>query len=148
MAGVRASATWSDGERFVCEGGSGHALVLDAERHRNSGPGPMEMVLTSLCACSATDVVLILRKARQELQGLEVRAEGKRAADPPQVYTHIHMTYQLTGANLDPAAVARAVSLSQSKYCSVLAMLSRTAAISHEIDIQPAAGASAAGRES
>lgn len=128
-----ASAVWLDGERFVTEGSSGHAVVLDADRGQNSAPGPMEMVLRSLCACSATDVVVVLKKSRQAFVRLEVSAQGERAPEPPSIYTRIHMVYRVAGESVERAVVERAVALSHAKYCSVFLMLSRTAAMSHEI---------------
>lgn len=92
----------------------------------------MEMVLRALCACSATDVVMILRKARQPLAALTVSADADRAPQPPTVFTRIHLRYRIAGP-VDRDHAERAVRLSQDKYCSVAAMLSRTAALSHEI---------------
>lgn len=90
------------------------------------------MVLRSLCACSATDIVIVLRKTRQPWSGVVVSAEGERAPQPPTVYTRIHMVYRIAGAGVDPAVAERAVALSQEKYCSVLATLRHTAVITHE----------------
>jgi len=134
-----ASATWTDGQRFITDGASGHAVVMDADRDRNSAPGPMEMVLRSLCACSATDVVIVLAKKRQPFTGVAVRAEAQRAAASPEVFTRIHVRYEVHGAGVDPAAAERAMHLSHTKYCSVMAMLSRTAEITSELVLDAAA---------
>lgn len=128
-----ASATWLDGERFVTGGGSGHAVVLDADRQHNSAPGPVEMVLRSLCACTAADIVMILKKSRQRFTRVEVTADAERAPEPPRVLTRIAMRYRIDGVALDAKAVKRAVTLSHEKYCSVLAMLRTTASVSYEI---------------
>lgn len=133
---VTASATWTDGLRFVGAAASGHAVVIDADRERNSAAGPMELVLIGLCACTATDVVEILRKKREPFATVEVRAEGERAASPPTVYETIRLTYRVSG-KVAPKAVADAVRLSEEKYCSVAAMLSKTAKITYTIELEP-----------
>src|ERR1044071_7777689 len=84
---VEAQVTWTDGERFVANASSGHAIVIDSDRERNSAAGPMEMVFMGLCACTATDVVSILRKKREPFAGVHVKAEAVRAEEPPTVYT-------------------------------------------------------------
>src|SRR5947209_13955004 len=118
---VTASVNWTDGERFVAHASSGHAIVVDSDRERNTAPGPMELVLIGLCSCTATDVVEILRKKREPFATLEVRAEARRAAEPPTVYEWIKLTYVVTG-RVHKKAVEDAVRLSKSKYCSVSAM--------------------------
>ena len=130
---VRASATWTDGERFVVGASSGHAFVVDADRERNTGPGPMELVLIGLCACTATDVVSILRKKREPFVGVEVRAEAERAKTPPTVYETIKLIYRVSG-KVQKKSVEDAVKLSKEKYCSVSAMLQKTAEITFEIE--------------
>ena len=129
-----AVAQWADGERFVCSAGSGHAVVVDSERDRNSAAGPMELVLIGLCACTATDVVSILRKKREPFTSLEVRAEAERAKQPPTVYESIRLVYRV-GGSVSRKAVEDAVHLSKDKYCSVSAMLQKTAAISFEVEL-------------
>jgi putative redox protein len=131
---VTASAQWVDGERFTAIGTSGHALMIDSDRQRNTAPGPMELVLIGLCACTATDVVSILRKKREPFVGVEVRAEAERAKDPPTVYEKIHLIYRIRGAVAKKAA-EDAVRLSKEKYCSVSAMLQKTATITSEIQL-------------
>lgn len=133
---TQASALWTGHERFLTTGSSGHALVLDSDRALNSAPGPVEMVLRSLCACSATDMVLILAKARQSWSRLEVSAEAERAPAPPAVFTRVHMVYRLVGARLDRHVVDRAIELSHSKYCSVFVMLHHGAKFTHEVIIE------------
>jgi putative redox protein len=135
---TRAELHWTDGERFVVSASSGHAQVLDADRQRNSAPGPMELVLMALCGCTATDVVVVLRKKRQAFTSIAVTAEGERATEPPTVYTSIQVTYRVDGPDLDPEAVRRAVELSETRYCSVAAMLRATARIRYEIHVNGA----------
>jgi putative redox protein len=131
---VEAKLNWTDGERFVASASSGHAIVIDSDRQRNTAPGPMELVLLGLCACTATDVVSILRKKRESFTGLEVRAEAERAQQPPTVYTSIKLIYTVTG-QASRKAVEDAVRLSEEKYCSVAAMLKSTARITTEIHV-------------
>lgn len=131
---VEARLNWIDGERFVVSASSGHAVVVDADRQRNTAAGPMEMVLMGLCACTATDVVSILRKKREPFTALEVRAEAERAKEPPTVYTQIKLIYTVSG-QVSRKAVEDAVRLSEEKYCSVAAMLKSTAKISAEIEL-------------
>ena len=130
---VQASAQWADGERFVVSASSGHAFVVDADRERNTGPGPMELVLMGLCACTATDVVSILHKKREPFTGVEVRAEGQRAQGVPAVYETIKLIYRV-GGKVQHKAVEDAVRLSKEKYCSVSKMLEKAAKISFEIE--------------
>jgi putative redox protein len=124
---------------FVAETGSGHALVLDGAPEaggRNLGPRPMELVLAGTAACTAFDVVWILKKARQPITGCVVEAEAERAADDPKVFTHIHLKYRVAGKGLKRAQVERAVKLSKEKYCSATLMLAKTAEISFEIAVE------------
>ncbi len=133
-----ARVKWTEKEQFVAVTPSGHAVPLDADRQSNSAPGPMEMLLAALGACTATDVVVILGKKRQKLEALEVIVSGERAPDPPQVWTTIEIVYRLRGA-LDEKAVRDAIGLSEDKYCSVAAMLRKTATISFRFEILPSA---------
>jgi putative redox protein len=127
---------WIGEQKFVATGPSGHAMVLDSDRQSNTAPGPMELLLVALGACTATDVVIILQKKRQKLESLNVVCSGERAPDPPQVWTKFELVYQLRGA-LDHAAVQRAIELSEEKYCSVSAMLKKTATLAWRFEILP-----------
>ena len=131
-----ARVLWTELEQFVAVSPSGHAVTLDADRERNSAPGPMEMLLIALGTCTATDVVMILKKKRQVLEALEVSVSGERAEEPPRVWTKIEIVYTLRGA-LNEKAVRDAIKLSESKYCSVAAMLGKTAKISFRFEILP-----------
>jgi len=130
---VEARIQWTDGERFVGMASSGHAMMVDSDRKRNSAMGPMEMVLVGLCACTATDVVNILTKKRQAFTGLKVRAEAERAKEPPTVYTEVKLIYSVSG-KVSKKAMEDAVRLSKDKYCSVSAMLQKTAHITSVIE--------------
>lgn len=127
---------WIGGEEFLAQMPSGHAVIFDADRKHNSAPGPMEMLLGALGACSSVDVVEILRKKRQKLESLEIEISGERASEPPSVWTKIAMIYKLTGM-LDEKAVRDAIELSQNKYCSVAATLRKTAEITYQFQILP-----------
>jgi putative redox protein len=127
---------WVEGVSFVAETGSGHAIVIDGAPDaggRNIGPRPMELVLAGTAACTAFDVVWILKKARQPVAGCTVEAEAERAAEDPKVFTRIHLIYLVSGKGLKRSQVERAVKLSKEKYCSATLMLAKTAAISFEI---------------
>ncbi len=118
-----AEITWVEEMQFVARGESGHAIVLDAAPEvggRNTGARPMEVLLMGILGCTAMDVISILKKKRQPVQGLKVFAQGERAAEHPKYYTHIHLEYVAYG-DVDPEALARAVQLSQEKYCSAIA---------------------------
>ena len=135
---VEAQATWTDGERFVANASSGHGIVIDSDRERNTAAGPMEMVLMGLCACTATDIVSILRKKREPFVGVHVKAEAVRATEPPTVYTAIKLIYTVSG-QVSRKSVEDAVRLSEEKYCGVSAMLKCTAKIVTEVRLSGAA---------
>ena len=127
---------WIEGMTFMGQSGSGHAVVIDGSPEhggRNLGMRPMEMLLTGMAACSAFDVVLILKKGRQPLADCMVTAKAQRAAEDPKVFTHIHLVYTVAGRGLDPKQVERAVKLSKEKYCSATIMLARTAEVTYEV---------------
>lgn len=129
---TEARAIWTDKDRFLGEANSGHAIVMDAGEPKTAST-PMEMVLIALCACSASDVVGILRKRREPFTSLEVRAQAERATDFPKVYTSIKLVYRV-GGKVSHEGVERAVQLSKEKYCSVSAMLEKTAKIEFVIE--------------
>jgi putative redox protein len=131
-----ASIKWIGDEKFVATSPSGHAITIDSDRKSNKAPGPMELVLIALGACTATDVVSILAKKRQKLDSLEVICSGERAPEPPTVWTKLEVLYRLRGT-VDEAAVRRAIELSESKYCSVSAMLQKTATLTWRYEILP-----------
>jgi putative redox protein len=129
---------WIGEQKFVATSPSGHAMTIDSDRASNNAPGPMELVLLALGACTATDVVIILEKKRQKLESLEVICSGQRAAEPPTVWTKLELLYRLRG-RLDDRAVKHAIQLSEDKYCSVAAMLRKTATLSWHYEILPPA---------
>ena len=132
---MKAKVTWMNGRAFVGESGSGHAIVMDGAPDsggRNIGVRPMEMLLLGLGGCTAFDVVMILEKSREKITGCEVALEAERATEDPKVFTHVKMIYTLTGKDLKPASVERAIKLSADKYCSASKMFEFTAKIEHE----------------
>lgn len=133
-----ASVAWIGEQKFVATSPSGHAMAIDSDRQSNKAPGPMEMLLMALGACTATDVVIVLQKKRQKLESLEVICSGERAAKPPQVWTKLEVLYRLRG-KLDDAAVQHAIKLSEEKYCSVSAMLQKAATLTWRYEILPPA---------
>ena len=137
---MHATVKWLDGVAFVGESGSGHAMVIDgapAAGGRNIGPRPLETMLIGVGACSAFDVVMILRKARQTVTDCRVELEAERADAVPAVFTRIHMVFVVSGAGLRESAVRRAVDLSAEKICSATAMLRASVEITHEYRIEP-----------
>src|SRR6266852_841035 len=132
------SVKWIGGQKFVATSPSGHAMTIDSDRVSNKAPGPMELLLLALGACTATDVVIILEKKRQKLESLEVICSGELAAEPPSVWTKLEVLYRLR-SRLEEAAVKRAIELSGEKYCSVSATLKKTASLSWRYEILPAA---------
>jgi putative redox protein len=131
----KARVQWVGKERFVAQSPSGHMVALDSDRASNGAPGPMELLLIALGACTATDIVSILAKKRQKLDSLEVEVSGERSTTPPRVWTRVEILYKLRGA-LEEKAVQHAIQLSEEKYCSVAAMLRKTAAITSRIQIE------------
>jgi putative redox protein len=132
-----ATIQWIGDQKFLGTSPSGHAVPFDSDRDSNKAPGPMEMVLMALGACTATDMVLILEKKRQKLVALEVICSGERAAEPPTVWIRLEVLFRLRG-QLDETAVKHAMSLTEEKYCSVAAMLKKTAAFTWRFEILPA----------
>lgn len=129
----------TDGMSFSAEVGSGHLINMDGAQDaggRNLAPRPMEMLLAGAGGCTAFDVVMILKKSRQKITGCRVKLEAIRAETDPKVFTHIHLKFIVTGQDLDPKKVSQAVDLSHDKYCSATIMLSKTALITHSIEIQ------------
>jgi putative redox protein len=131
-----AKVQWIGAQKFVAVGPSGHSLAIDSDRTSNTGPGPMELLLMALGACTATDIIIILEKKRQRLDSLEVICSGERAADPPQVWTKLDILFRLRG-KLEESGVKKAIELSEEKYCSVSATLKKTAELTWRYEILP-----------
>ena len=136
---MKARVQLVQGMTFVAESGSGHAVVVDAAPDvggRDLGPRPMELVLMGAGACTAIDVVHILRKARQEVSDCVVELESERADEDPKVFTRIRMHYVVSGKGLARNQVERAIKLSKEKYCSATIMLAHTAEITYDFEIR------------
>ena len=129
---IHASATWKQQFQFEGKGNGGIPVAMDGDG--KTGNSPADLVLIALCGCTAYDVVSILKKKREPLTGLEVSAEAEKAADAPRVYTSIKLLYRVSG-KVTRKAAEDAVRLSEEKYCSVSAMLSKTARITYEIQL-------------
>jgi len=128
---IEARATWISEHQFNAVASSRHSIVVDGDS--KTGNSPMELLLIGLCGCTGYDVASILGKKREPFTSLEVRAEADKAASPPSVYTHIRLVYKV-GGKVSHKAVEDAVRLSEEKYCSVSAMLKKTAKISYTIE--------------
>ncbi|UCD67174.1 MAG: OsmC family protein [Betaproteobacteria bacterium] len=135
---MKARVKWIENAAFVGESESGHAFVMDgspASGGRNLGPRPMEVVLLGTGACSAYDVVMILKKARQPVRDCIVEIDAERAPTDPKIFTRINMHFVVVGSSLKPLHVKRAVELSAEKYCSASIMLGKSAQITHDFEI-------------
>jgi putative redox protein len=132
---MEAKVTWVQDRRFVGQGSSGHAIVVDGSAEK-VGPSPMELVLIGLVGCTAYDVIGILQKKRQAVAGLQVSARAERADDPPRVYTAIEVEYVVRGRDIKPKAVEDAIRLSKETYCSASIMLGKTAHITTRYRIE------------
>jgi putative redox protein len=130
---------WRERMTFDATTTFGHKITLDAQPPGgdNRGPKPIELLLTALAGCTAMDVLSILQKKHEPLEGLEVFVEGERATEHPMIYTDIEVVYRVRG-KVNPAALERAIELSLTKYCSVHAMLGKSAKIKHRFEIEPA----------
>jgi putative redox protein len=135
---MKSRVKWVENVCFMAESGSGHAMVMDGSPEiggRNMGPRPMELLLMGAGGCTSVDVVMILQKSRQDVTGCEVDISADRADENPKVFTKIHMHFTVTGRNLKPETVDRAIKLSAEKYCSASIMLGKTAEITHDFEI-------------
>ncbi|MBP9712603.1 MAG: OsmC family protein [Sterolibacterium sp.] len=135
---MECKVSWHDGMSFIAETGSGHLLTMDGAPEaggRNLAARPMELVLAGTGGCTSFDVVMILKRGRQEVTGCEVSIQAERAETDPKVFTKIHMHFVVTGKALKAEAVERAIKLSAEKYCSASIMIGKTAEITHDWEI-------------
>lgn len=135
---MKIRVNWLQQVAFEAITESGHKITIDGAADlggENRGPRPMETVLAGTGACSAIDVVLILKKARQAITDCVVEVTADRATKDPKVFTRIHFHYVVTGKNLDLTKVERAVKLSAEVYCSASAMLAKTATVTHDVEL-------------
>ena len=139
---MTATVRLETGMRFDAEAGSGHHVTLDAAEHGggyNEGFRPMELLLVGLAGCTGMDVISILRKKRQQVSGYEVHVSGIRAEEDPMVFVDITVEHIVTGYHIQPEAVARAIQLSEERYCGAGAMLGKVAHLTHTFRIVEAA---------
>lgn len=129
---------WREGMTFDATTTTGHHIVVDTPppSGNDNGPKPIELLLTGLAGCTAMDVLSILKKKQEPVRGLEVHVEGKRAAGHPMIYTDIEIVYRVTG-QVKPESIARAIELSETKYCGAAAMLGKSAKITTRFEIIP-----------
>jgi len=135
---MKARIKWVENVCFMGESESGHAIVMDGAAEgggRNLGMRPMETVLLGTGGCTAYDVVHILKKSRAAVTDCSVDITADRAEEDPKVFTKIHFHFVVSGKDLKPQQVERAVHLSAEKYCSASIMLGKTAAITHDFEI-------------
>ena len=135
---MKSRIKWVENVSFMGETDSGHAVIMDGPPDhggRNLGPRPMEMLLLGLGGCTTFDVIMILKKSRQNVSDCEVEISAERADDEPKVFTKIHVHFIVSGKDLKEKQVERAVSLSAEKYCSASIMLGKTAEITHDFKI-------------
>lgn len=121
---------WQGDFKFAASNGRGHTVMLDTPVSAggdDTGPSPMELILMSVAGCSGVDVVAILNKMQVRVDTFNVKVESTRAEDHPKIFTDIKVIYQLAGANIPPAKVARAVELSVDRYCSAIQIVNKTA---------------------
>ncbi|MGA2552872.1 MAG: OsmC family protein [Burkholderiaceae bacterium] len=128
---------------FIAATGSGHLVAMDGAPAgaddplggRNLAPRPMEMVLAGTGGCTAYDVVLILKRGRNDIRHCEVRLEAERAPEDPKIFTKIHFHFVVAGHRLRREVVQRAIALSHDKYCSASVMLGKSATLSYDFEI-------------
>lgn len=135
---MKARIKWVEQVSFLGETDSGHAVLMDGSPEsggRNLGPRPMEMLLLGAGGCTSFDVIHILKKGRQQVTDCVVEIEAERAAEDPKVFTSIHMHFVVSGKELKPELVERAIKLSAEKYCSASIMLGQTADITHDFEV-------------
>jgi putative redox protein len=138
-AAMKARIKWVEGVSFLGESDSGHATLMDGAPEaggRNLGMRPMEMVLIGTGGCTTFDVILILKKGRQNVTDCVVEIDAERAPTDPKVFTKIHFHFIVSGKNLSSTQVERAINLSAEKYCSASIMLGKTAEMSHDFEIR------------
>lgn len=123
-------------DQFVGESPSGHAIITSFAHDHSTAATPMELLLISLGGCTGADVSSILQKKRQRVTAYEIEVRGTRREEHPRIYTSIEVIHKVKGYNIDEKSVARAIELSETKYCSVSAMLSASAKITTRYEIQ------------
>ncbi len=135
---MKARVKWIEDRNFLGESDTGHAVVMGSKAGKSGvaiGPSPMEMVLLGLGGCTSFDVLHILERGREAVEDCVLEIDADRAGEDPKVFTRIHLHFVVSGRDLNPAKVERAIALSAEKYCSASAMLDKTAKITHDFEI-------------
>lgn len=135
---MECTVRWHEGMSFIAQTGSGHLVPMDGAPEaggHNWAARPMELLLAGAGGCTSYDVISILKKGRQDVRACEVKITAERAEEDPKVFTQIHLHFIVTGRELKPEAVERAVRLSAEKYCSASIMLGKTAQMKHTFEI-------------
>ena len=131
----KATVAYADDEFFIGTPPSGHAQIIDTKGDRRAAPTPIEMLLVSVAACTAADVISILLKKRQNVEKYLVEIEGTRKEDHPRAFTKFHIHHIVRGRSVSEKAVADAVKISDEKYCSVAATVRPTAVITTSFEV-------------
>lgn len=138
---MKVSLHRASGITFLAKGDSNHWVVLDSKKQfggSEAASQPMEMMLMALGGCTAMDIESLINKMRTPAEEFQIEIDAARSAEHPRVFTEIHMTFIFKGADLNKQNIKKAVRLSQEKYCSVSATLSRSIDISYDIVFNPA----------
>ncbi|MCF6095287.1 OsmC family protein [Microaerobacter geothermalis] len=134
---MRVEVNWNGNIQFEAKGGSGHSIIMDAAPEvggQDTGPRPMELVLSAVGGCTGIDIVLTLKKMRVDFETFSMEINGERANDYPKRFTKVHIHYKLTGENIPEDKVRRAVDLTRDKYCSASNSLNADITTSFEIN--------------
>ena len=132
---MKATVKYAGDEFFIGTPPSGHAQLMDSKGDRHAAPTPMEMLLVSVAGCTAIDVISILQKKRQDVTDYNVEITGERRDDHPKAFTKFHVHHIVHGRNVSDKAVADAIELSDTKYCSVAATVKPTAEITTSYEV-------------
>lgn len=142
MSNVAVKWTGQDSQLFIGRDTFGHVVMAgswpqeDANWQEWKALKPSDLLLVSLASCSGHDVVMILERQRQKMTNLYIQVDGQQAEKPPNQFTDIHLHYTVTGENLDPSKVERAIKLSEEKYCSVAATIRGVATLTHSFEVE------------
>ena len=131
---IRANVTFEEKVRFTARADSGHCVTIDGPQEaggEDAGFRPMELMLLGLGGCMAFDVLMILRKMRQDVRAYRLQIQAERAVDPPRVYTEVRMEHVFQGEGLKTSSIQQAIDLAESTYCSASAMFAKTAKITN-----------------
>ena len=135
---MKAEVKWLGKRAFEGTPGSGHSVIMDSSPEfggEDRGIRPMEMMMVGMGGCTSIDVMNILEKSRQDVTDCVAEITAERAETEPKVFVKMHVHFKVTGRNIDPKRVERAIQLSAEKYCSASIMLGKTAEITHDFEI-------------